>query len=322
MRRVLTKTSVVRCACDHLRELRVDLLPDFGRHHRFQRRRRDFDREITRTDVTRIDDGAILCHVRIRCSDQKARDLFHRLLRRGESHARRRLRGQRGEPFQRQREMAAALVRRQCVDLVDDDGARGGKHRPARLRTEQDVERLGSRHDDMGRPPPHARAFRLRGVAGAYQGTNVHVGKTERFKLRTDAGERSCQVLLDIVRQRLQRRDIDNERLIRQRCLDALPHQFVDSSEERGERLARAGRRGDEHIPSGLNQRPGPCLGFGRFAKVLPKPGVDSGMEGRFALHQRRLSQGVNCLDAGSSRKCRRYRSRRSAPTPVRSSRP
>ena len=181
--------------------------------------------------------------------------------------------------------MAAALVRRERVDLVDDDGARGREHRATGFRAEQDVERLRRRHDDVRRPPSHAGTLRLRGVARAHQRADVDVGEAERRELRADARERRFEVLLDVVGERLQRRDVDDVRFVGQRGLDALAHQRIDRGEERGERLARAGGRCDEHVPPGLDQRPGARLGLGGFGKMLAEPGFDGGMKERVSRH-------------------------------------
>ena len=58
---------------------------------------------------------------------------------------------ERGEALQRQREVRAALVRRERVDLVDDHRARGRQHRAAGVRAEQDVERLRRGDQDVRR---------------------------------------------------------------------------------------------------------------------------------------------------------------------------
>ena len=81
MRRVLTKTSVVRCASISSREPVVDLLPDLGRHHRFERRGRHLEREIARADVAGVDDRAVGRARRRPATDQETRHLFDRLLR-------------------------------------------------------------------------------------------------------------------------------------------------------------------------------------------------------------------------------------------------
>ena len=70
------------------------------------------------------------------------------------------------EALERQRQVRAALGRHQRVDLVDDHGDRGAQ-RLARVRGEQQVQRLGRRDEDVGRLRGEARALGRRRVAGA-----------------------------------------------------------------------------------------------------------------------------------------------------------
>ena len=153
-----------------------------------------------------------------RRADQKARDLLDRLLRGGEADAQQPVAAQRGQALERQRQMRAALVGRQRVDLVDDHGARGRQHGAARFRAEQDVERLRRGHHDMRRPPAHAVALARRRVAGAHPGADIDVGQALRLQRGADAGERRFEVALDVVRQRLERRDVDDLGLVREPC--------------------------------------------------------------------------------------------------------
>ena len=81
----------------------------------------------------------------------------------------------------------------------------------------------GRRHHDVRRCAPHARALGLRRVAGAHHGADRHIGQAERRELVADALERRLEIAMDVVRQRLQRRDVDDARLIRQRAREPLP---------------------------------------------------------------------------------------------------
>ena len=65
---------------------------------------------------------------------------------------------QRFEPLERQRQVRAALGRHERVDLVDDDRVDGAQ-RLARVRREQQVERLRRRDQDVGRLALEAGAF-------------------------------------------------------------------------------------------------------------------------------------------------------------------
>ena len=148
-------------------------------------------------------------------ADQKARDQLDRPLRRRQADALQPPAAQRVEPFERQREMRAALVRRDGVDLVDDDGFRGREHAAARFGAEQDVERFRRGHQDVRRRLAHPVALALRRVAGAHPGADRDLGQAPRPQFLADAGERRVEVLADVVRQRLQRRDVDDLRLVR-----------------------------------------------------------------------------------------------------------
>ena len=123
------------------------------------------------------------------------------------------------------------------------------ERRPAALRGDEQVQRLGCRDQEVRRPLDHRRAHRLRGVAGA------HLGAERRQRhphLRRDLGDlaqRRLEVLLHVDRERLQRRDVDDLG----RTLDHLAAlgravQRVDADEEPGERLARTGRGRDQGV--------------------------------------------------------------------------
>ena len=175
--------------------------------------------------------------------------------------------------------MRAALVRRQGVDLVDDDGARRRQHLAPGFGAEKDVKRLRGRDDDMGRAAAHPAALGRRRVAGAHPGADVDVGQALRLQRGANPGQRRLQIALDVVRQGLERRDVDDLRLIGQGALQSLPHQGIDRREEGGECLARPGRRRDQHVPSGFYSWPRARLRFRWRAKCVTKPLDDGGVK-------------------------------------------
>ena len=73
------------------------------------------------------------------------------------------------------------------------------------------------------------------GVAGAHPGPDIDVGLAAPRELGADAGERRLEVALDVVGQGLERRDVDDLRLVPEPALDALAHQIVDRRHERGQ---------------------------------------------------------------------------------------
>ena len=124
------------------------------------------------------------------------------------------------------------------------------------VRTERSVSRaceVSSRKSDSGvviRTSGGCRSIRgalaLRRVAGA----------DADGELGAEAGERAAQVPLDVVVQRLQRRDVEQAQPFARRLVQA-----VDPVEEGGERLARAGRRLHEHVLARRDRRPRQRLG-------------------------------------------------------------
>jgi hypothetical protein len=242
---------------DQRGEALIDLLPDLGRHHRFERRIRDFECKVARAAVAGVDDGAVGGHIVGRArAEEKARHGLDGLLRGREADAQQSPAAERVEALERQREVGAALVGGERVDLIDDDGAGGREHGATRLRPEQDVERFRRGHHDMRRAAAHAVAFAAAGIARSYPGADLHLRQALRLQSLADAGERRFQVTMDVVRERLERRDIDDLGLVLEGARKPLPHQVVDCGEERRERLARPGRGRDQHIPARLQRRP------------------------------------------------------------------
>ena len=97
---------------------------------------------------------------------EEARDRLERALRGREADPLQRPAADVLEPLEREREVRAALGRDDRVDLVHDHGLDRGEHL-ARLRGEQQEQRLGRRDQDVGRLAQHARALAGGRVAGA-----------------------------------------------------------------------------------------------------------------------------------------------------------
>ncbi len=212
-------------------------------------------------------------------ADEEAADLLQRVLRGAQADSLHRAAGLRLQALERQREMRAALGRRDGVDLVDDHRLDATEHR-ARLRREHQVQRLGRRDQDVRRVARHRRALALRRVAGANR--HAHV-------VRADATQRRAQVALDVIRQRLQRAHVHHAHAarrvaragaarfsLRPACrLDVLRSfgaQAVKRPQERRERLARAGRRRQQHVLAGGDRRPGLRLRGRRRVERLLEP--------------------------------------------------
>ena len=91
--------------------------------------------------------------------------------------------------------------------------ARRAQHLAALLGGEQDVERLGRGDQDVRRLPEHRLPRRLRGVAGAHRDADVRQRRRPPRCARSRIPPSGCcEVLLDVVAERLQRRDVDHGR--------------------------------------------------------------------------------------------------------------
>src|SRR5258705_11962311 len=106
--------------------------------------------------------------------------------------------------------MAPALVRRNRMNLIDDHGPGGCKHPATGIRSEQDVKRFRSGDDDMRRSATHALALSRRRIAGTHPAANIDVGQALLAQHRTDLRYWNVQIFSDVVRQRLERRDVDD----------------------------------------------------------------------------------------------------------------
>ena len=198
----------------------------------------------------------------------------------GQADADHRLRGEGVQALQAQRQVGAALGTEDGVDLVHDHGARGGQHAAASGAGEQQVERLRRGHHDVRRSPGHGGADGSRRIAGTQAGADLRrLDPAGVLQQRADALQRSLQVALDVVAESLQRRYVDDPGLVRQGTRGGLPHQLVDSAQERRQRLAGAGRRRDQGVAGGLDGRPGFVLRRRRGGKGAAKPGRHGGME-------------------------------------------
>src|SRR5262245_5870303 len=175
--------------------------------------------------------------------------------------------------------MRPALARGHGVDLVNDHCARGLEHGAARVGAEQDVERLRRGHDDMRRKLGRALTLGLRRVAGTYPGADHDIGQSLRAERLADAGKRKVEIAVDIVRQGLKGRDIDDLRLVTEPFFEPLANQSVDGAKEGGERLAGAGRRSDQYVAAGLDGGPGISLRGRWRGETLVKPRADRWME-------------------------------------------
>ena len=226
-----------------------------------------------------IDDGTI------GAAGEEACHRLDRVLGRRQANAQQAIATERRQALEREGEMAATLVGSDGVNLVDDHGAGGRQHLAAGLRAQQHVKRFRRGDDDMRRLAPHALTLAWRGVAGAHPGPDIDVRLAAPRELGADAGERRLEVALDVVGQGLERRDVDDLRLVPQPALDTLAHQIVDRRHKRRQRLAGPGRSGDQRMAPRSDQRPSVGLRCRRGSEARLEPRGDSGMKERCGRH-------------------------------------
>ena len=178
----------------------------------------------------------------------------------------------------RKGEVGAALVVGDGVDLVDDDGADMAEVLAGFAGGEQQVERLGRGDEDVRRVAQHARALAGQRVAGADAGADRRAEIAARGGELLDLGERPVEVLLNVVGERLERRDVDDLCGGRERAGDGEAQQLVDGDQKRGERFARASGRGDERGFAAEDGGPALLLRLGGGAELGEEPLGHEGM--------------------------------------------
>ncbi len=180
------------------------------------------------------------------------------------------------------------------VDLVDDHVLDPGQAGPGRAGQEQ-VERLGGRDQDVGRPPGGGPTFFRTRVAGAQADRDLGDRITAQAGGPGDPGQRRAQVALDVVGQGLERRhvqDPDEPGLLAGRRRARFADEPVEAPQERGQGLAAAGRGVDQGVPAGRDRGPAPGLGRGRGGERRLEPVANGRAECRQGLVHGRVEGG------------------------------
>ncbi len=209
------------------------------------------------------------------------------------------------EALEREGEVGAALVVGDGVDLVDEDGADVAEVLAGLAGGEQDVEGLGGGDEDVGRVAEHRRAILGEGVAGADGGADlggeVAAGEGELL----DLAQGGFEVLLDVVGERLERRDVDDLRAGLEGAGDGLAEEAVDGDQKRCQGFSRAGGGGDEGGRAGDDGGPAALLRFGGGAEPGDEPLLHDGVgPGEGGGDLRRRAQPVAWLIVPRSSSC------------------
>ena len=221
-----------------------------------------------------------------RAPPEEAGDLLRRADGGGQADALRGRRQHRIQPFEREREVRAALGGGDGVHLVDDHGLDRGEGL-ACGRGEHQEQRLGRGDEDVGRRRDEGAPLVGGRVARADAHAHVRRLRAETLRRLGDPDERSAQVALDVDAEGFERGDVEDPGAGCSRCCPcrrrvALPvrrRQTVDRPEEGGERLARPGRRDDERVPAAGDRIPGPHLRGGGRGERPAEPLTGGGGE-------------------------------------------
>src|SRR5919106_1044400 len=219
------------------------------------------------TSMHAVDNGG----ERLARSHQQAGRRLDRLHRRREADTDGRTPGDGLEPLEREREVRAALVAGQGVDLVEDDRLHRGEGGPRPFGGQVQVQRLGRGDEQVRGPADHHLPLPRGGIAGPHRDGDRCRFVAELPGHLGDLGERLLEVGVDVDGEGLQRAQVHDP----SGALDGFAGlvgavEGVDRGEEPGERLARAGGGADQRVPAGGDRRPAPALGLGRSAGKPP----------------------------------------------------
>ena len=181
------------------------------------------------------------------------------------------------QAFHAQGEVGAALRAGDRMDLVDDD-VLDATEDVARLAREQQIERFRGRDEDVRRAPGEIPTILGRRVAGPARDADVRSGLAEAGGSQADAGQRGAKVALDVVRQGLERRDVEDANgsgLGRRPRRGRRGSESIERPEERRECLAAAGRGMDQRVMAGRDGGPTFSLGLRRRLEGRLEPGPD-----------------------------------------------
>jgi hypothetical protein len=258
-----------RCAVrlDQRHQPVIDLLPHLVRHDRFERRAGHLDGKVQMALVALVHDGGFLL-------GEKPGHLVDRLLGGRQADALQPPAADMVQALERQREVRAAPRLEHGMDLVHDHHARALQHGARALRGEQQVQRLGRGDEDVRRRFQHRRALVLRRVAGAHGR-----GDFDFRAKRVNFAARLGQILVDVGRQRLERRNVDDAHFVGQAGLQAFSEKAVDRGEKGGKGLPGARGRRNQRMLAAPDSAPAFELGGGGLAETAFPPALQDGME-------------------------------------------
>ena len=197
---------------DKLGQPRVNFRPHLVRHHRLERRARNLQAQIAPALMARVDDRNFRGRLAVRRgAGEEMRDGFDRVLRGREADALQAVAAQapRASPATERDARRACLARPRGFRRQ----SRNARLRASRARTASRAARKAIPASSPG-CAAGARLMRWRSAGGRVArsdpGADFDIGKPAPAKLLADAGQRRLEILMDVVRQRLERRHVDD----------------------------------------------------------------------------------------------------------------
>jgi hypothetical protein len=192
---------------DEVDEPLINFRPRLVRHHSFQRRTRQFNGDIHRAQMARINDLAPRrsAFVQPFASDQEPGNFFNRFLRRRKADPLNWLIYERPQPFHAERQMRTAPVADERMDFVHNQRSHRAQYLPARRRREQQIKRLRCRDEYVRRLFGDRLALCRRRIAGPNRSPDGDVFSLADTQRLANSRQRFLQVFVDVVAQRLER---------------------------------------------------------------------------------------------------------------------
>src|SRR5437660_6993285 len=123
--------------------------------------------------------------------------------------------------------MRAAPVVDDSVNLIQDQRSRRAQHPPARFGSEQQIQRLWRRNEDMRRLLNQRLTLRGGRIASAHFGAHIDLAPISLAHERANSSKRLLKIFADIVAQSFERGDVNYLGFIWQLSLRACAEQRV-----------------------------------------------------------------------------------------------
>ena len=144
------------------------------------------------------------------------------------------------------------------MNFIDDDILNRAKDVPRLSGGKNEIERFRSGDENVRWVLHHRRSTRLWCIPGSDCCSYFRRLQPLNLCFFTDSAERSFEIALNVVTQRLQRRDIEATHPWRCVILQVLFEQVVDGPQESGKSFPRSCRSEDERVSTRCNARPAP----------------------------------------------------------------